>query len=127
MTAWYATLIRPPLTPPDWVFAPAWTVFYLMIAVASVLYFRAAEKPRLRLVTGIWAFHLVTNFIWTYLFFRLQSPLAALVDIVCLDLSLVAVLIFFWRANRTAGLLLIPYLLWVLFATYLNYGFYRLN
>jgi len=69
----------------------------------------------------------MTNVIWTYLFFALRSPVMALADIVVLDISLVALICLFWKSSRLAGAILVPYLAWVLFATYLNYGFYRLN
>jgi len=127
MTVWYATLHRPPLTPPDWIFSPVWTVLYIMIATAIVLYYRSSHKPRPWLTTAVLGVHLLANFSWTYLFFGLRSPALALVDIAILDVTLVLLVRWFWQARRLAGLLLLPYLLWVLFATYLNVGFYRLN
>jgi len=71
--------------------------------------------------------HIVTNLIWTYLFFGLQSPFLALIDIILLDVTLIILVVLFGKANILSGGLLIPCLLWVLFATYLNWGFYRLN
>ncbi len=127
MNAWYATLNRPALTPPDWIFGPVWTVLYGMIATAIVLYYRAAEKSHVALTTTILVVHLGANFAWTWLFFRLQSPGVALVDILVLDVTLLVLIRAFWLANKLAGALLVPYLLWVLFATYLNFAFYRLN
>jgi len=127
MNAWYATLNRPPLTPPDWLFGPVWTVLYAMIVIAIVLYFRAARKPNMRLTVVVLAAHLASNFIWTWLFFGLQAPAAALVDIVFLDISLVVVIVRFRKVRPLAALLLVPYLVWVLFATYLNLGFLLLN
>ena len=127
MNAWYSTLQRPALTPPDWIFAPVWTTLYTTIAIAIFLFYRAHAKPHLWLTTGILVFHLIANFSWTFLFFRLHSPAAALVDIIFMDLSLVCLMVLFWQATRPAALILVPYLLWILFATYLNYGFYRLN
>ncbi len=127
MTAWYATLRRPLLTPPDWIFSPVWTALYIMIATAIVLYYRSSHKPRLWLTTTVLGVHLLANLSWTYLFFGLRSPALALVDIAILDITLVLLFRWFGKTNRLAGLLLLPYLLWVLFATYLNVGFYRLN
>ena len=98
-----------------------------MIAVSIFLYYRSPDKPHLALTSALLAAHLISNFIWTYLFFGLHSPVLALVDIAFLDISLIILIFLFWRTNVLAGALLIPYLIWVLFATYLNYGFYRLN
>jgi len=118
---------RPALTPPDWVFAPVWTVLYLTIAASIMLYYRSTPRPHTGLTSTVLAAHLAANFAWTGLFFGLHSPVAALADILLLDASLVLLITWFWQANKVASLLLIPYCLWVLFATYLNYGFYRLN
>ncbi|MBN1674324.1 MAG: tryptophan-rich sensory protein [Kiritimatiellae bacterium] len=127
MNAWYATLKRPPLTPPNWVFSPVWTALYVAIAVSIVLYYRAPRKPHVRLTATVLIAHLAANFAWTYLFFGLRSPGLALADIVLLDVSLGLLIRWFWKSRALAGALLVPYLAWVLFATYLNYGFYRLN
>jgi len=127
MNAWYATLRRPPLTPPDGVFGPVWTVLYLMIAVAIVLYYRAPQKRHVWLTTAVLSVHLAANFTWTPLFFSLRSPGLALADIAVLDVTLLLLVRWFWRARRLAGVLLGPYLAWVLFASYLNYGFWKLN
>ncbi len=127
MNTWYETLNRPPLTPPNWIFSPVWTILYATIAISIYLYYRSPNKPGIGLTTAIIGFHLITNFSWTFLFFGLRSPGWALFDIVALDISLLVLIRRFRRARPLAGGLLIPYLLWVLFATYLNYGFYRLN
>lgn len=127
MNTWYEQLNRPALTPPGWVFGPVWTVLYAMIAISILLYYRSPGKQYVVVTTVVLVVHLISNFIWTWLFFRLQSPLLALVDIVVLDCTLLALIALFWQTNRIAAGLLVPYLLWVLFATYLNWGFYRLN
>jgi translocator protein len=127
MNTWYSTLVRPPLTPPDWIFSPAWTILYITIAISIVTYYRVPSKEHVVLTTLVLALHIASNLAWTYLFFGLQSPAAALADIALLDLSLVLIIIWFWKAHWFAGTILVPYLLWVMFATYLNYGFYRLN
>jgi len=127
MNGWYDSLVRPPLTPPDAVFGPVWTVLYIMIAVAIVLYYRSRPRQRLLSTTVILLVHIVTNLAWTTLFFVLKSPSLALVDIVLLDVTLVLLVRRFFAERRLAGLLLLPYLGWVLFATYLNTGFLVLN
>lgn len=127
MNSWYSTLNRPPLTPPNWIFSPVWTVLYATIAVSVFSYYRSPSKPHVVLTTVLLSVHLLANFVWTYLFFGLRSPGVALADIIVLDVSLLLLIPLFWAAKPLSGAMLIPYLLWVLFATYLNYGFYRLN
>ncbi len=127
MNNWYANLNKPPLTPPNWVFSPAWIVLYISIAVAIFLYYRSPNKRGVALTSALLGLHLATNFVWSYLFFGLRSPTLALADILVLDVTLVLLIPRFWRARRLAGALLIPYLAWVLFATYLNFGILVLN
>ncbi len=124
MNSWYEGLTRPPLTPPNWVFGPVWAALYIMIAVSIVLYFRAPSKPYQVITIIVLVVHLVTNFAWTSLFFGMQSPLLALLDIIVLDVTLV---VLFWKASVASAVLLVPYLCWVSFATYLNAGYYLLN
>jgi tryptophan-rich sensory protein len=127
MNGWYAGLVKPPLSPPDWVFGPVWSVLYAMIAASVFLYlWRTRTDPPYRVYLLI-AVHLASNFVWTYLFFRLQRPGLALADILLLDVTLIVLVAVFWRASRAASILLWPYLGWVLFATYLNAGFTVLN
>ncbi len=127
MNSWYADLNKPPLTPPNWVFSPVWMVLYASIAVAIFLYYRSPNKRGVALTSAVLALHLAANFAWTYLFFGLRSPALALADILVLDVTLVLLIVRFWKARPVAGALLVPYLVWVLFATYLNLGFLLLN
>lgn len=127
MNSWYSTLSRPPLTPPNWIFSPVWTVLYLMIAVSIFTYYKSSSKRHVILTTAVLVIHLSANAAWTYLFFWLQSPGLALIDIIVLDISLLFLIIWFWKARTFSGAVLIPYMLWIAFATYLNVGFYRLN
>lgn len=127
MNSWYTELKRPPLTPPDWIFGPVWTVLYLMIATSIVLYVVSRARQRPYKDYGLIAVHLLSNFIWTPLFFGLQSPGWALIDILLLDLTLAVMILRFWKHRPLASILLWPYALWVSFATYLNIGFHLLN
>jgi translocator protein len=127
MNTWYQELTRPHLTPPNWVFGPAWTILYIMIAISIIVYYQASGKQHVLLTTLILAVHLLANFSWTPLFFGAQNPLLALLDIIVLDVTLVVLIFLFWKASTLAAVLLIPYLCWVSFATYLNAGFYWLN
>ena len=127
MNAWYEGLKKPPLTPPNWIFGPVWTMIYLLIASSLYLYLRTKPKQHSEATVILLVIHLISNFIWTALFFRLQSPLLALLDIFVLDLSLAALIFLFQKTNKIAAALLLPYGLWVGFATYLNLGFFLLN
>jgi len=127
MNAWYTQINRPPLTPPNWIFGPVWTVLYIMIAISIIIYVIRTRKTRPYWAYVLIGVHLVTNFSWTPIFFGLQNPGWALVDILLLDITLAALMVLFWRTSKVASMLLWPYLTWVLFATYLNAGFYYLN
>jgi tryptophan-rich sensory protein len=124
---WYAALNKPSWNPPNGVFAPVWTTLYLMMAVAAWRAWRAAGWRRAR--GGLLAFliQLILNAHWSWLFFGLQRPDLALVDLALLWVALLATLLLFWRADRFAGLLLVPYLMWVSFAGALNMAIWRLN
>ena len=124
---WFRTLQRPPLAPPDWVFGPVWTTLYLMMAVAAWLVWRRRHTFDVRIALTLFAVQLVLNVAWSGLFFYLQNPAAALVDIVALEATLIATAIAFRRVDGKAAALLLPYVAWVAFATYLNAGFWWLN
>ena len=127
MNDWYESLQRPSLTPPNWIFGPVWTVLYIMIALSLFLFVKNHKTETGFGIYILIALHLIANFSWTALFFRLQSPVLALIDIVVLDVSLILMIYYFWQTTRIASILLWPYLLWILFATYLNFSFYILN
>ena len=127
MTEWYQSLNRPLLTPPSWVFGPVWAVLYAMIAAAIYVFVRSRTSGSGYGVYVVLGVHLAANFAWTAIFFRLHSPGWALIDILVLDATLICLVFSFWRAARLSSVLLWPYLAWVLFATYLNAGFYLLN
>ncbi len=116
---WYAGLIKPALTPPNWVFGPAWTILYLLMAISLYLY---SEAGGTRKGYAIFGLQLVLNILWSVLFFGLQSPLLGLAGIAALWASIAMTARVFWATDRKAGYLLLPYLAWVSFAAYLNYG-----
>lgn len=127
MNVWYATLERPPLTPPNWVFGPVWTVLYLMIGVGIVVWARSPDTFLPRRTWGLIALHLGANFAWQPFFFLLENPLLALIDIALIWFTLCILLNRFWREARLACFLWLPYFFWVSFASYLNAGFWWLN
>lgn len=124
---WYATLAKPAWTPLDWIFGPVWTLLYFMMAVAAWLVWRDAGIAGARLPLALFAVQLVLNSLWSVLFFGLQNPGAAAVEIVLLWGAILATQVAFWSRSRWAGGLLVPYLVWVSYATALNVAIWRLN
>ena len=127
-THFFDILVKPPLTPPAWVFGPAWTILYIMIGLA--LYkFWTAKAPSPQKQTGYLFFllQIIANFLWTLFFFGLHSPLLGLIDILILVVLIAVNFFLFRRINKASGYLLLPYLIWTLFATYLNIGIWILN
>ena len=125
---WYDSLIRPPLTPPDWLFGPVWGVLYLMIAAAVGWWaVRGTDHFLLARTWKVIVLHVLTNVCWSIFFFRLENPALALADIFILDATLVWILATFRRESRLSWWLLLPYFFWVMFATYLNAAFWWLN
>ena len=125
--AWYRTLEKPPLTPPDWVFPVAWTVLFALMALAAWLVWRRPPQigrpaPRKRLALGLFFVQLALNLGWSVVFFGYQQPFYAGLEILVLLVAIAVTLVLFWRISASAGLLFLPYLLWVGFATYLTWG-----
>lgn len=124
---WYAGLVKPSWNPPDWLFGPVWTTLYTMMAVAAWLVWREGGWKTQTLPLGLFLAQLALNALWTPLFFALHRPGLAFAEIVVLDLAVLATLVTFWPARRLAGVLLLPYALWVAFAAALNFAIWRLN
>ena len=116
---WYATLHKPSWNPPAWVFGPAWSLLYVLMAAAAWFVWREGgwETQRKALL----------NALWTPLFFGMHRPGLALAEIIVLWLAIAATLASFWRVSKIAGVLLAPYLAWVSFAAVLNAAIWRLN
>lgn len=124
---WYTTLTKPSWTPPDWLFGPVWSCLYIMIAVSGWLIYRAEHSHKRSVALMLYGGQLTLNFIWSFLFFFLQSPVLGLIDIALLCILLSLTIIKAWPVSRLASLLLIPYLLWIMYATSLNAGIWLLN
>ena len=124
---WYEGLMKPALTPPGWIFGPVWTLLYTMMGVAAWLVWQRHGYAAASRSLGLFLLQLGLNALWAYFFFGLKNPGLAFLDIVVLWLAILATLIAFFRHYRPAGQLLLPYLLWVSFAVYLNLQFWRLN
>jgi tryptophan-rich sensory protein len=124
---WYAELAKPSFTPPDEVFAPIWTAFYVLMAIAAWRVWRAADRDTRRGPLTLFALQLALTLGWTVVFFGLQKIGAALATIVVLDVGVVVTTLAFRPIDRWAGLLMVPYLAWVVFATVLTIAIWRLN
>ena len=125
---WYQTLQKPTFSPPNWIFGPVWTILYFLMGVAAYLiWIKGLEKMAVKTALKFFLVQLLFNFLWSILFFGLHSPILALIDILILWILIVITVIKFYKISKTASYLLIPYLLWVSFATILNLSIVLLN
>ena len=122
--AWYQALAKPSFNPPNWLFAPVWTVLYIMIAIAGARAWRSGADATTML---LWGLQLALNATWTWLFFGLKRPDLALIDIAALVLVIAAFALRSRRYDGVCALLFVPYLAWVTFASALNFAIWRLN
>ena len=125
---WYASLEKPPGVPPNRVFGPVWTMLYAMIGISLALVWHQVRSGKGRKVALCWFFgQMILNLAWTPIFFGAHRLGLALVVIVALLMAILVTLILFRKQHRLAGRLLIPYAIWVSYATYLNAGYFALN
>jgi translocator protein len=124
---WYQALQKPPFNPPDWLFAPVWTALYIMMAVAGWRVWRAHGPRRARPALVLFGTQLALNLAWSFVFFGYRLIGAALFEIIVLLVAIVATTILFWKRDRLAAILLVPYAGWVAFATILNFALWQLN
>lgn len=127
LQAWYPALAKPAFNPPSWVFAPVWTILYFLMGVALFQIWRS-ESSRIR-TWGLWlfGFQLTLNALWSWIFFGWFQLKWAFVEIVVLNLAILATIVVFRKVKPSAAWLLTPYLAWTLFATVLTYSIWRLN
>ncbi|GGI83765.1 tryptophan-rich sensory protein [Saccharopolyspora subtropica] len=123
----YALLQRPGWAPPPWLFGPVWTILYVLIAFAGWRAWCAGPGTSRRTSTSWYALGLVLNALWTPLFFAAELWTLALLEIILLDVVVAVTAVLFWRRDRLAGALLVPYLVWTMFATVLNGAIVALN
>lgn len=127
ISTWYAGLIKPALSPPNWVFGPVWTTLFTLMGIAAFLVWQKRRVSGARLALAVYGGQLALNALWSILFFGLQNPAAALVEIAFLWFAIFATMLAFVKISRLAAGLLLPYLFWVSFAAYLNYAIWSLN
>ena len=124
---WYDTLNKPTFTPPSGVFAPVWGILYVMMFLSFVLFLTAKTDSDKTQGIAIFLTQLILNFLWSPVFFYWHNLALSLIIIVLLIAFTIATIISFYRISPFSSLLLIPYFLWICFATYLNYGFMVMN
>ena len=126
--AWYATLQKPAFNPPNFIFAPVWTILYFLMGVSAFLVFeKGFTKKEVRFALLVFALQLILNVLWSFVFFGLKSPSLAFLEIIILWVSILATIFYFYKISKPASYLLIPYLLWTTFAAFLNFAIFRLN
>ncbi|MBU0530860.1 MAG: TspO/MBR family protein [Candidatus Aenigmatarchaeota archaeon] len=125
---WYVGLNKPFFVPPNWLFAPAWTTLFLLMGISLYLVWnKGLKEQKNRCAIKIFGIQLVLNIVWSVIFFGLQSPLYAFIEIIILWIAILGTIIKFHRVDKKAAYLLIPYILWVTFAAALNLAVYLLN
>ncbi len=129
ITIWYATLIKPSFSPPNWIFAPVWITLYLMMGISIYLIWQKIDlKPKkTKSIMLIFWIHLILNGLWSMIFFGAHNIQLAFYNIILIWILILFLIIRFWKLSKPASLLLIPYFLWVSFASILNYSLLILN
>ncbi|MEC4004596.1 TspO/MBR family protein [Flavobacterium sp. SUN052] len=129
ITTWYPTLVKPVFNPPNWIFAPVWTILYIMMGVAGGLVWTKLESDpeNVKKAFKFFVLQLALNALWSFIFFYLHNVLLALIEVVLLLLMIYETYKQFFKIDKNAGRLLIPYMLWVSFATILTASIWWLN
>lgn len=125
--SWYSQINKPVFNPPNFLFGPVWTTLFVLIGISFYLIWQKGFGKDKKFLIGIFGLQLLLNFLWSFFFFGLENPLIALFDIFLLIAAIIINIIIYYRKQKLSGILLIPYLLWVCFATLLNYAIYILN
>jgi tryptophan-rich sensory protein len=124
---WYESLVKPSWTPPSSVFGPVWTLLYIMMGIAAWLVWQRRAVAHVTVPLLLFAVQLILNGMWSYIFFGRQEPAVAFFEIVVLWAAILFTLVAFWKIRAAAGALMVPYWLWVSFASVLNFQLWRLN
>ena len=124
---WYQTLNKPSFNPPDWVFGPIWTTLYILMGISIWLVWKNEDSKIRTIAIKIFWFQLAFNVFWTYLFFGIKKIGLSFIEILFLSCLILINIIYFFKINKTASYLLIPYLVWVFYASLLTYNIWMLN
>lgn len=124
---WFLDLTKPVWNPPSWLFGPVWITLYTLMGIAAYIIWQNRGDFDIKLAISFYGGQLVLNTLWSIIFFGLKNPGLAFMEIIVLLVLILITTILFWRINTVAGALMIPYILWVLFAAFLNYNIWQLN
>ena len=127
IAGWYAGLAKPSFNPPNWVFGPVWTTLFALMGVSLYLVWQSRAKGSKRMAYALFGLQLMLNVLWSAVFFGLHLPALAVAVIVALLAMVVATVVVFRRFSKPAAFMLVPYVLWICFATALNIGIVSLN
>jgi len=120
---WYAGLVKPPLNPPNWIFGPVWSTLYTLMAIAIFLVVKNGfSTETVKLAAGFFAAQLILNTAWSVVFFGMKTTFAPIIIIVALWVCIFVCILLFWKISKPASIMMVPYILWVSFAAYLNIG-----
>ena len=125
--SWYPSLLKPAGTPPSWVFGPVWSTLYFLMGTAAWLVYRQRSVANVTVALTLFYAQLALNVVWSFVFFGLRQPGPALFEILALLIAIILTMTSFAPLSRLAVWLMTPYLLWVVYATFLNFGIWRLN
>ena len=123
----FASLDKPPLSPPAWLFPVVWSILYILMGISSYLITQSGKPARTKTALTVYGVQLLFNFMWSIIFFNFEAYLFAFIWLIVLLTLIIANAYLFYKIDRRAGFLFIPYLLWVTFAGYLNFGIFLLN
>lgn len=124
---WYQSLNKPSFNPPNWIFGPVWTLLYLLMGISLYLVWNQKNNPKIKTALIFFAIQLMLNSLWSIIFFSLHLPSLAFLEIIILLIFIILTIIKFLPISKTAAYLLIPYFLWVSFASILNLAIFKLN
>jgi tryptophan-rich sensory protein len=125
---WYASLQKPSFSPPNWLFAPVWTILYALMGISLyIIWSRGLQNNKVKNAVFAFGIQLLLNTLWSILFFGLKSPFLAFLEIIILWFAILITIIKFYKISKKAGLLLLPYIFWVSFALILNFFIVKLN
>lgn len=127
LSDWYVALNKPSFNPPNFIFAPVWTALYTLMGISLFLIWQSPRNKTRTHALIIFGIQLFLNFIWSFLFFYFQQPALAFIEIIMIWFAILFMIILFYRANKWAAFIQIPYFLWVSFASVLNAAIWKLN
>jgi tryptophan-rich sensory protein len=122
--SWYSTIVKPSFNPPNWLFGPVWTLLYILMGISLYLAIIHGAKKKAKILFGT---QLALNTLWSIIFFGMENPLLAFICIIILWIAILLTIVEFWKTSKTAVYLLMPYILWVTFASALNLAIVLLN